>query len=172
MLGCIYLHPLAPSHTLNTFRTRAGVRTCEILHIRTFALISKNFFAKKNSGSHFMQIAHILNACGWADVRNFAHPHFRTHFQSNILQKKLQQPHHARCTCFAHVRVWGCAKFRTSQLLHTFSHVQMCEILYICTFEHISRICKQTPATTPVCPLHTFAHPDLGAHAHKCAPPI
>ena len=75
--ACTRLHLLAPAHT---FRTRAGVRTCEFSHIRTFTHISKNFFAKK---------------------------------------KKLRHPHHARCTPFASVRVWGHAKFRTSALSHT-----------------------------------------------------
>merc|ERR1712051_883048 len=44
--------PAATPCTLHTFCTRAGVRTCEISHIRTFTHISKIFFAKKNSGSH------------------------------------------------------------------------------------------------------------------------
>ena len=115
--ACTRLHLLAPAHT---FRTRAGVRTCEFSHIRTFTHISKNFFAKQNSGSHTMHVAHILHACGCADVRNFAHPHFHTHIQKNFCKKKLWQPHHAHCTHFASVRVCGRAKFRTSALSHTF----------------------------------------------------
>ena len=115
--ACTRLHLLAPAHT---FRTRAGVRTCEFSHIRTFTHISKNFFAKKkNSGSHTMHVAHILHACGCADVRNFAHPHFHTHIQNFFCKKKLWQPHHAHCTHFASVRVCGHAKFRTSALSHT-----------------------------------------------------
>ena len=113
---CTRLHMIAPAHT---FRTRAGVRTCEISHIRTFTHISKNFFAKQNSGSHTMHVAHILHACGCADVRNFAHPHFHTHIQKIFCKKKLWQPHHAHCTHFASVRVCGHAKFRTSALSHT-----------------------------------------------------
>ena len=81
--------PAATPCTLHTFCTRAGVRTCEISHIRTFTHISKNFFAKKNSGSHTMHIAHILQACGCADVRNFAHPHFHTHFQKFFCKLRL-----------------------------------------------------------------------------------
>ena len=114
--ACTRLHLLAPAHT---FRTRAGVRTCEFSHIRTFTHISKNFFAKQNSGSHTMHVAHILHACGCADVRNFAHPHFHTHIQKKFCKKKLWQPHHAHCTHFASVRVCGRAKFRTSALSHT-----------------------------------------------------
>ena len=118
--ACTRLHLLAPAHT---FRTRAGVRTCEFSHIRTFTHISKNFFAKQNSGSHTMHVAHILHACGCADVRNFAHPHFHTHIQNFFCKKKLWQPHHAHCTHFASVRVCGRAKFRTSALSHTFPKI-------------------------------------------------
>ena len=88
--ACTRLHLLAPAHT---FRTRAGVRTCEFSHIRTFTHISKNFFAKQNSGSHTMHVAHILHACGCADVRNFAHPHFHTHFQKFFCKKKNSDSH-------------------------------------------------------------------------------
>ena len=64
--------------------------------------------------------SHISHACGCADVRIFAHSHFHTHFQKFFCKTKLRQPHHARCTHFARVRVCGHAKFRTSALSHTY----------------------------------------------------
>ena len=133
---------------LHTFCTSAGVRTCEISHIRTFTHISKNVFCKKNSGSHTMHVAHVSHVCGSVDVRNFAHSHFRTHFQKKIGGKKLWQPHHTRYTHFARLQ----AKFCTSALSHTFP------IFF----------CKQTPAASPERKLHishlraevrNFAHP-------------
>ena len=159
----------------------AKVQMCEISHVRTparlqnvcnvhgvaagvFFFFCKKIFGKKNSGSHTMHIAHILQACGCADVRNFAHPHFHTHFQKFFCKKKLWQPHHARCTHFARVRVCGRAKFRTSALSHTYpkfflqkktlaatpctlhtfctrAGVRTCEFSHIRTFTHISKIC-------------------------------
>ena len=186
--ACTRLHLLAPAHT---FRTRAGVRTCEFSHIRTFTHISKNFFAKQNSGSHTMHVAHILHACGCADVRNFAHPHFHTHIQNFFCKKKLWQPHHAHCTHFASVRVCGRAKFRTSALSHTFpkiflqkktltatpctlhtfctrAGVRTCEISHICTFAHISTIffAKKTPARTLQVDVRKFANSHFRTHFH------
>ena len=176
--ACTRLHLLAPAHT---FRTRAGVRTCEFSHIRTFTHISKNFFAKQNSGSHTMHVAHILHACGCADVRNFAHPHFHTHIQNFFCKKKLWQPHHAHCTHFARVRVCGRAKFCTSALSHTYpknfwkkklwqphhAHCTHFASVRVCgrakfrtsalshTFPNFFLQKKKTPAATP-CTLHTF----------------
>ena len=106
--------------------------------------------------------SHISHACGCADVRIFAHPHFHTHFQKFFCKTKLRQPHHARCTHFARVRVCGRAKFRTSALSHTYpkfflqkktlaatpctlhtfctrAGVRTCEISHIRTFTHISK---------------------------------
>ena len=106
--------------------------------------------------------SHISHACGCADVRIFAHSHFHTHFQKFFCKTKLRQPHHARCTHFARVRVCGRAKFRTSALSHTYpkmflqkttlaatpctlhtfckrAGVRTCEISHIRTFTHISK---------------------------------
>ena len=93
----------------------ARVRTCEISHVRTYVHISAFFFQKNISGHACTHIAHILHACRCAkcakfctftllptflqfllnnssgqackraDVRNFAHLHFCTHF-CNLLQ--------------------------------------------------------------------------------------
>ena len=146
--ACTRLHLLAPAHT---FRTRAGVRTCEFSHIRTFTHISKNFFAKQNSGSHTMHVAHILHACGCADVRNFAHPHFHTHIQNFFCKKKTLAA--TPCT------------------LHTFckrAGVRTCEISHICTFAHISTIffAKKTPARTLQVDVRKFANSHFRTHFH------
>ena len=111
---------------------------------------------------HLLAPAHTFRTCGCADVRIFAHPHFHTHFQKFFCKTKLRQPHHARCTHFARVRVCGRAKFRTSALSHTYpknflqkktlaatpctlhtfckrAGVRTCEISHIRTFTHISK---------------------------------
>ena len=125
-------------------------------------------------------IEHISHACGCADVRNFAHSHFRTHFQKIYGKKNLQQPHHARCTHFARVRVCGRAKFRTFALPHTFpkifwqkktpaatqctlhtlrtrAGVRTCEISHIHTSAHISKkfLAKKTSSSHTMHVAHT-----------------
>ena len=116
--ACTRLHLLAPAHT---FRTRAGVRTCEFSHIRTFTHISKNFFAKQNSGSHTMHVAHILHACGCADVRNFAHLLFHTHIQ-NFFCKKNSGSHTMHIAHILHA--CGCADVRNFAHPHFHTHFQ------------------------------------------------
>ena len=116
--------------------------------------------------------SHISHACGCADVRIFAHPHFHTHFQKFFCKTKLRQPHHARCTHFARVQVCGRAKFCTSALSHSFPRIflqkktlaatscklhtfwmrvgeQTCEISHIHTFAHISKVifCKKNSSS-------------------------
>ena len=140
---------------------------------------------------HLLAPAHTFRTCGCADVRIFAHPHFHTHFQKFFCKTKLRQPHHARCTHFARVRVCGRAKFRTSALSHTYpkfflqkktlaatpctlhtfckrAGVRTCEISHICTFAHISTIffAKKTPARTLQVDVRKFANSHFRTHFH------
>ena len=92
--------------TLPTLRMCVGARMCKISYTRTFAHISKIFFQKKNSGSHTMHVAHTSRVCGCADVQNFVHPHFCTHFH-NFLQTN------SSTHTYKHIPL-TCAKFRTS----------------------------------------------------------
>merc|ERR1712051_373216 len=98
------------------------VRMCEISHVRTFTHISKNFFAKQTPGSHTMHVAHILQACGCADVRNFARPH--------------------ACKMCATCMVWLPEFFFAKKFLEMCVKVRMCEISHVRTPARVQNVCN------------------------------
>merc|ERR1712051_513512 len=149
----------ALSHTFPNFffqKKKSGSHTMHIAHIlhacesadvRNFAhphfhIHFQKFFCKKNSGSHTMHIAHILHACGCADVRIFAHPHFHTHFQKFFCKTNPRQPHHARCTHFARVRVWLSEFCFAKKFLEMCVKVRMCEISHVRTPARVQNVCN------------------------------